>query len=115
MLDAGKINEKLPSFAQTLEHRHSAIGWEKQLEKTAEMMIHLGFNPTLTAGNLGSIDIPVRLSLGDRDTMVSLTETAEVFKILQKGELQVLPSTQHPLEKLDPSKILPSLIEFFSS
>ena len=115
MLDAGRIKEKIPAFAQTLSQRHTAIGWENHLAKTAEMMLHLGFSPTLTHEKLRQIPLPIRLSLGDRDTMVTLQETSDVFKILQNGELQVFPATSHPLEKVKPEKLLPSLLEFFKN
>ena len=45
MLDAATIRAKVPKFAAALEARHTALGWETLLSRTAEMMAGLGARP----------------------------------------------------------------------
>src|SRR5688572_10854421 len=42
MLDADKIQEKVPAFAHALSKLHSATDWRLVLKKTAAMMLDLG-------------------------------------------------------------------------
>ena len=96
-LNPDRIAEKVPRFAQLLAERH--VDWRGTVAKVAEMTADLGHNPPLTHENLATLSTPVRLGLGDRDQMVTLEETAAVYRRLPKGELQVLPATPHPLER----------------
>jgi pimeloyl-ACP methyl ester carboxylesterase len=113
-LNADKIAEKVPAFAATLEQRHPAIGWRNVLSSTAEMMLHLGSAPTLTAEVLGGIECPVRVAVGDRDKMVSVEETTWAYRALKHGQLQVLPNTAHPLELMY-ANAMASLLGSFAS
>lgn len=112
-LDPAFIREKSPGFAKTLEKRHTGMGWEKHLAATAEMMVHLGSDPPLNPERISKISIPVRIGLGDRDTMVSLSETGEYFRALPNAQLSVLPSTPHPIEKVNPERIAEEIKDFF--
>ena len=102
MLDPEKIERKLPAFAETLKQRHAPNDWKQVLGKTAELMIALGNSNTLIAEDYAVIDIPVLLLLGDRDKMVSLEETATVYRSLPNAQLGILPGTPHPIEQVDP-------------
>ena len=113
MLDAGKIREKVPQFAQALEARHPA-GWERVLDRTREMMVALGDAPDLDDAALASVSIPVRIAVGDRDATVSVEESAEVSRLLPRGELQVLPATPHPLEKVSVRRLARAILEFIA-
>jgi len=112
MLDARKIEEKVPHFARALEGRHSASGWTVVLERTREMMESLGRAPDLTLDRLATLSIPVRIAVGDRDSTVSVEESAEIAKTLPNGELEVLPGTPHPLEKAPLDRLARSIAEF---
>jgi pimeloyl-ACP methyl ester carboxylesterase len=100
MLDANMIRQKVPAYANELERRHTAYGWENVLAYTADMMLDLGNNPRLNSDILSKVKCPVRLGVGDRDSMVSITETMEVYKQIPDAELYVLPRTKHPLEQV---------------
>lgn len=111
MLNPDKIQEKVPQFAQHLKTLHG-VKWMNLCNQTAAMMLDLGRNPILTIENISTIDFPVRLGLGDQDNMVSLEETVIFYKALAQGELQVLPSCPHPIEKVDPQIITNSIKQF---
>jgi len=100
MLNPEKIEQKIPAFAETLKQRH--VGdWKAILSKTSEMMVALGSNNVLTTGDCAGIATPSLLMLGDKDKMVSLEETVNVYKSLPNAQMCVLPSTQHPIEQVD--------------
>lgn len=112
MLDAAKIAEKVPAFANQLKNRHAPNDWKEVLEKTSEMMTTLGDNP-LSEKFFASISAPARLSVGDRDTMSSVDETNAAYRQIPGASFMVLPDTQHPIEKVDLERLRNELLLFF--
>jgi pimeloyl-ACP methyl ester carboxylesterase len=115
MLDPRRLEEKVPHFARTLAARHGGAGWEAVLEGTREMMRSLGTDPELDDDTLGRLAIPVRIGVGDRDATVTVEESAAVSRIVPNGELEVLPGTPHPFEKVPLERLARSIIEFVSA
>lgn len=112
MLDASKIEEKIPAFASVLEKRHKN-DWKIVLQKTAAMMIGLGENNPLALEDYAAIVHPVRIAIGDKDAMVSLEETVAVYRRLPNATFMVFPDTQHPIEKVDLERLSNELENFF--
>jgi pimeloyl-ACP methyl ester carboxylesterase len=112
-LDPRKIEARVPHFARALAERHSAAGWVEVLARTADLLRDLakrgGFKPE-AASRIGQ---PVRVMLGDRDSTVTLDETAAIYHALAKGELEVLPATRHEIERVSPERLAYTLREFF--
>ena len=101
-LDPATIRAKVPRFAGQLELRHrGAGGWEGVLAHTAGLLRELGERPPLDAAALERIEQRVRIIVGDRDTTVSVEESARVSRALGRGELAVMPGTHHPIEQVD--------------
>ncbi|MFC5271819.1 alpha/beta fold hydrolase [Adhaeribacter terreus] len=113
LLDPDKIEAKVPMFANELSERHGEHLWKNVLRKTAEMMLALGQQKALSEEDLSQIEIPVLVSVGDRDPMVSLEETASVRKQLKNAALLVLPNTVHPLEKIPVARLVFECRQFF--
>ncbi len=113
-LDAEKISEKVPHFAKVLEERHAASGWKNVLQKTKEMMLTLVTESSLTTGEMDQIQQEVRVSVGDKDNLVSIEETVDVYRALPMGQLQIFPKTPHPIEKVPRAHLAHSLVEFFN-
>jgi pimeloyl-ACP methyl ester carboxylesterase len=105
MLDAGKIEEKLPGFAMALKERHAPNDWKTVLEKTAAMLADMGNDNPLKPVDHVTIQQPVLLMLGYRDKMVTPGETLEVYTNLSQAQLSVLPNTPHPLEMADQARL----------
>ena len=105
MLNAQKIETKLPEFAAALQKRHAPNDWKTVLEKTAAMLIEMGKDNPLKPEDYPAILHPVLLMLGDRDKMVTLDETVEVYKNLPKAQLTILPNTAHPIEMVDQARL----------
>lgn len=115
MLNAEKILEKVPQFAQHLIHLHGENNWKTVLQKTGEMMLDLGHGKAFSGDQLRSIHTSVRLSVGSKDHMVSVEETAHIADILPNAKLQVLEDWTHPVEKLDTSFLTQALEEFYNA
>lgn len=113
MLDAEKIIEKIPAFAQVLKERHSPADWKTVLQKTADMMQKMGKENPLSGKDFKEITNEVMVSAGDRDTMVSMEETMVVYRFLQNGKLLVIPDTQHPIEKVNTQRLAYEIRQFF--
>ncbi|RYD56503.1 MAG: alpha/beta fold hydrolase [Sphingobacteriales bacterium] len=101
MLDADKIEAKLPAFAQTLQMRHAPNDWKAVLQRTADMLISLGAENKLKAEDYKEIAHTSLILLGDKDKMVTLEETVNVFRSLPNATMGVMPNTQHPIEQVD--------------
>ena len=99
--NVAKIKEKVPHFAQALAERHTGIGWEENMAKSADMTLDLGHSHTLTHDLLATIEHPVIVSLGDQDNATTLEESAAAARTLPNGALQVFPHTKHPLERIN--------------
>ncbi len=122
MLNPAKMEEKIPAFAKALEKRHSphespqesSDNWKVVLNKTAEMMLDLGKKPVLTDEVLEKIENEVLISVGDKDTMVTLEETANAAGKLKNGKLFIFSETEHPIEKMDVKKLSTEIKNFFN-
>ena len=101
MLDAGKIEKKLPAFAEMLRQRHEPNDWKDLLEKTKQMLLNMCLENCLTSKDYAAISIPALVMVGDRDKMVSVDETMAVFRALPNAQMAVLPATGHPVEQVD--------------
>lgn len=115
MLDAARIKEKIPAFAQQLEKRHHPNDWKTILDKTAQMMIKMGDKNPLTLDDLETIEKSVLIGIGDKDTMVTLEETINVYRKLKNSNLIVLPNTQHPVEKVNIQRLTQEITIFFNT
>ena len=113
MLDADKMIQKIPSFVDELQRRHTKTDWRIMLKKTAEMMINLGNNNLLSEGVLSAIQHIVRLGIGDKDSMAGVEDTINAYKYLPNAQLEVFPNMLHPLEKINNKKLAASVKDFF--
>jgi hypothetical protein len=52
--------------------------------------------------------------IGDKDSMVTLEETIEVYGQLKNANLAVLSNTEHPLEKINMEKLAQEIKIFLS-
>ncbi|MBZ0099760.1 MAG: alpha/beta hydrolase [Taibaiella sp.] len=101
MLDAGKIEEKLPAFAAALQKRHAPNDWRELLQRTIAMLNSMGqYNP-LKPEDYTGINRPCMVLLGDRDKMITLDETLHVYKTLLNAQMGMLPNTHHPIEQVN--------------
>ncbi|BAP33168.1 glyoxalase family protein [Chryseobacterium sp. StRB126] len=112
MLNPDIILEKIPKYAQLLERQHGSK-WKQLLPAIADLMIDLGKNPPLK-DRLASIHTPVQIMVGDKDNMVTLEESAHVYRSLPNAKLAVLPETKHPMDKVRPNLLLSLIKDFWN-
>jgi pimeloyl-ACP methyl ester carboxylesterase len=105
MLDPLLLEEKFPAFAKVLIERHGEKKWKLLLEKTSQLMVALGDEAVLLEEDFPGINVPVRIGIGDKDKMVSLEESHNVFRRLKTGSFYVMPDTKHPLESVDAERL----------
>ena len=113
MLNPGKIEEKVPAFAAALRERHAPHDWKENLERTAAMMLNMGNNPPLKDDDFRSIEHRVHMCVGDKDTMVTISETEHVHRLLKNSDLKILGNTPHPVEQMDVALLSAEATDFF--
>jgi pimeloyl-ACP methyl ester carboxylesterase len=101
MLNPEQTLAKVPAFAETLKQRHGSNDWIALMNKTAAMLKEMGRANILNIEDYESITSPCLLLLGDRDKMITLDETVNVYKALSAGQMGMLPNTPHPIEKVN--------------
>lgn len=111
MLDAKTIAQKVPKYADVLMTRHGD-DWEKVLQKTADMMLRMGDKNPLNDAAFGTIQQKMLIGLADKDTMVTLNETTNVYKQLKNADMFMLPASKHPIEMVN-TPLLAKMIEDF--
>lgn len=112
MLNADKIEAKLPAFAEALQKRHAPADWRVLLQRTGDMLLTMGEDNPLKPTDYPGIQTPALILLGDRDKMVTLDETLAVYRALPAAQLGILPGTPHPIEQVD-TKMLSFFISRF--
>lgn len=112
MLNPAKVKEKVPHFAQALEKTHGEK-WESLMAAISEMLKNMGIKAPISVGDYESIKIPVQIGIGDRDKMVSLEETIDVYRRIPACRLLVIPNTPHPFEQADSVRLAQEIMEFF--
>lgn len=113
MLNPEKIQEKVPQFAQVLEQRHTSIGWQKNMELTANMMLELGNGAAFGMDDLSKLQVSVAICLGENDQMVSRVESEKAAEALPNGTFHSIENWPHPIEKIDPEALAQLITELF--
>jgi pimeloyl-ACP methyl ester carboxylesterase len=113
LLNPEKIAEKVPKFAALLEKNHAPNDWKEVLKRTGEMMLALGKNPELKGDDFLKIENKILLTMGERDAMVSVEETENVFRLLKNAEFKIVVDTPHPIEQVEVGKVEKLAEEFF--
>ncbi len=111
MLNAEKIVEKVPAFAQTLAERHGEHEWKSVMSKTALLMRDLA-HTHLTEQDFIKIENQILLGRGGKDTMVTFDETDYVHHLLKNSEFKIYENVAHPIEQV-PVELLGKEFERF--
>ncbi len=112
-LNAEKIMEKVPQYAAYLSQLHAAHDWKEVMSDTASLIARLAAAPPLDISLLSTLEKPVCVGLGDRDQMVTLEETENVYKQCKQGSLYVVPQMPHPIEKIHCALMMAHMQSFF--
>jgi pimeloyl-ACP methyl ester carboxylesterase len=63
---------------------------------------------------LEDLDLPVMISVGDRDELVPVSEALDLQHALQRAQLSVFADTNHPLASLRDHVFLPAFRDFLN-
>ncbi|MBL7915553.1 MAG: alpha/beta fold hydrolase [Bacteroidia bacterium] len=110
-LDPEKILEKVPKFADRLSRIHGPENWRNVVISTGLLMTELG-RSALNEDDFKSINVPVTMMIGDRDSMVDLNSAKAVSDLIPDSGFVVFQNTEHPFEKADLSSLAEFLINF---
>lgn len=113
MLNAEKIEEKVPAFAAYLKSLHGEDHWKNVLAKTARMMLNLGNEPALTNDDFAKITLPVQLLRGSKDVMVSEGETIKTRERLPHADYLEIADWQHPINLVSPKELVQQLLSLY--
>ena len=112
-LDVMAIKTKVPRFAEMLAARHVAEGWENVVNRTQDLLWSNAETGGLTAEFMADLPHHIRIIVGDRDHTATVSESLTIYQALQHGQMEVLPDTMHPFEKVSLPRLVFSLKEFF--
>lgn len=107
-----KIKQKVPHFAKKLDARHPNR-WEQIVDRTREMLQHLGANPIVKTSDWSALKPPIRFHIGDQDTTAGLDSTVQIYRKMDNSDLCVLPATAHPIEEVKERMIVTSITDFY--
>jgi esterase/lipase len=115
LLNAEKIEEKIPAFAELLKQRHAPNNWKEVLARTANMMLEMGQNNPLNINDYKTIKHQVKIGLADQDEMVTKEETKAVANAIPNALFYHLHNSKHPIEKVDLQQLTHEIIDFINS
>jgi len=108
------IEVKIPKFAEILKNRHQPNDWKLVLTKTAQMMTNMGIENPLQSADYLTINTPTLCLIGENDEMVTIEETADVYRTLPNGAFYSIPNTKHPIEQVDLSILTDKIKQFLT-
>lgn len=109
-LDPDVMAQKVPVYANQLATDHGSR-WRILVRQAADMVATLS-ESGVTEGMVSRVQIPVVVSVGDRDELVSLPEALRLSRKIPQGKLLVLPGTRHPLQSVQQIPLLPMMQDF---
>lgn len=99
-LDPERIAEKVPAFAASLEALHHSLDWKEVVTKTRDMMSKLGSYNLTPSQLVGDLQLPILFVQGAEDETLTIEETQLICDATRQGEVELLPSTPHAIEKV---------------
>jgi pimeloyl-ACP methyl ester carboxylesterase len=113
-LDPDSLAEKVPGYANQLAIDHGATRWRSLVRQSADLVGQLG-QTGLTEGMVRRAQIPILVSVGDRDELIPLPEAQRLSRVFPDGKLLVLPGVQHPLASVPTVPLLPMMQTFHNN
>ncbi|MEM3629676.1 MAG: prolyl oligopeptidase family serine peptidase, partial [Candidatus Bathyarchaeia archaeon] len=112
-LNPDRILAKTPRFAETLQKMHGRDRWILLLKEASEYLQTMP-NEVLGLKDFGRVNIPVLVSVGDRDELVPVEEAVRFYHALQRGELLVMPNTRHSLDTVRERVFIQAILDFLT-
>lgn len=114
LLHPATITEKVPAYAEKLIKKHGSNHWISLMQKTAAMMLELSEHPALSLSDFKAISCAMAIGLGDEDKMIPLEDALAIKNAHPNACLDVLPFTQHPIDRVTTALLVQRLNYFFN-
>lgn len=109
--DPDHLSRSAPTFANQLAQEHGASRWRALARESFDLMAQIQESP-LPDHALRQLDLPVLVSVGDQDEIVSIPDAARLVFRLRNAGLLVLPQTRRPLPTVPLIPLVPMMQEF---
>ena len=110
-MDLDRILAEDPGVAEALQKLHGNR-WRKLLKEAASFIQNKG-GKTLSREDLEHANFPVLVSVGDRDDLIPVEEAVRFYRSLPKGELLIMPNTNHSIRSVREDIFVPAVLDFF--
>jgi len=104
-LNAERIQEKVPTFAEELKQLHGSKNWTVVLNNTADMMRKMGENPPLSLYDISRLSQVVMLTTGDKDGSATPEEVKRICATMPKGRYHIFKNTPHPISQVNLERV----------
>ncbi len=107
------LAEKVPAYADQLVQDHGARQWRVLVRQAADLTSDLVENG-IPERTVAHVQVPVLVSVGDRDELVPVSEALRLSRDMPQGQLLVLPNVRHPFQTVRLIPMLPMMQSFHS-
>lgn len=111
-VDTEQFGRENPDFAAMLQHDHGPDKWQTLLKQIKPMWnAQLNYTPD----DFARVVAPTLVLVGDRDGFVPVEDAVEMYRLLPKAELVVVPAADHTDLIFSPAKaavVQPLLVDF---
>jgi pimeloyl-ACP methyl ester carboxylesterase len=111
-VDTEQFERENPDFAAMLQHDHGPDKWQTLLKQIKPMWnARLNYTPD----DFARVAAPTLVLVGDRDGFVPVEDAVEMYRLLPKAELVVVPAADHTDLIFSPAKaavVQPLLVDF---
>lgn len=90
-------------------HKTTPTQWQDVAQQSADMWLGYG---GLDADKLARINEPSLVVAGDRDELIPLGQTIDIFEWLPNAELAILPGQDHNQPLSNPRKFMAAIVEY---
>ena len=109
--DPDFLSKNAPNYATQLAQEHGASRWRALARESFDLIAYMSDHP-LPDHALGQLALPMLVSVGDRDEIVSIPDAARLVYRLPNAGLLVLPQTRRPLVTVQAVPIIPMMKAF---
>jgi len=115
-LHGDTIKAKSQKAYDALAQAHHANGLERTLELSRALIAHF-HTAQLSVDDIKHLQLPLLLSVGDRDELVSLPEILDLYQSLDPAftSLTILPNTRHPFHFLPKDTFKEAVDQFWNA
>ncbi|MGM0479533.1 MAG: alpha/beta fold hydrolase [Bacteroidota bacterium] len=103
-LNIATLKEKVPRFYEYLCQTHGSY-LETLIKKTSAFMEALGHDLVIDRERLRHLGVPVRITRGGKDQMVTKSESIAIAEVMPNGHYFEIPSMIHPIGFIQPKNI----------